>query len=135
MSPVDSAPNDDYLHLKPRYSFRETCAIFGVHEQTLRAWMKRGVPLPNRRRARLTYFRLGLRKTVFLQEDIHRIHALRTHAVADGAELVEFPGPAERADLRADHRVSMRRTAAVCSRGARVSRELRSRRFDEYGSG
>jgi hypothetical protein len=99
MSPVDPIPHEDYLHLKPRYDFRETCGIFDVHAQTLRAWMRRGVPLPNGRRARLTFVRLGLRKTVFFQEDIDRIQGLRM--AAGGAELIEFPGPAERADLRA----------------------------------
>jgi hypothetical protein len=116
MCPVDSAPQEDYLHLKPRYSFRETCATFGVHEKTLRAWMKRGVPLPNGRHARLTYFRLGMRNTVFLQEDIDRIQGLRTRAVADGAELVEFPGPAERADLR----VAVPQRATHALREARI---------------
>lgn len=96
MSLSDSPEFEDYLHLKPRYVFEEARAIFGVHAKTLRAWMKRGVPLPNGQRVRLPYIPIGMRKTFFFQEDVHRIAALRCRAVAGGGELVSFPGPGER---------------------------------------
>ncbi len=84
---LDTTPEKEYEHLKPRYDFRETCAIFGVHAKTLRVWMKRGVPLPNGERIRLPFVPLGMRNTILHQEDVDRIQVLRTYTMRGGARL------------------------------------------------
>ncbi len=73
-------------------SLRKVCELFGVHEKTLRRWMKEGVPTPDGGRIRLRYIPVGARKTLFRKEEVQRvIEALETSANEE-AEIIPFDG-------------------------------------------
>ena len=85
-------------HKQPRYKFPTVCRIFGVHEDTLRDWMKRGVPLRDGTRMRIAFLPLGLRKIEFEVAEVERVYqALRGSSLTDDyadlrdGDVVPFP--------------------------------------------
>jgi hypothetical protein len=80
-------------HLKPRYNFRKVCRIFNVHEDTLKAWLRDGVPLANGKRIRLRYVPLGPKKKEFECDEVERVYQeMCASTVEDGdADVLEFP--------------------------------------------
>ena len=70
-------------HLKPRYSSRRVQRLFGIHEDTLRSWLRNGVPLLNGRRARLSFVPIGTRKTEFEVDEVERVYQMMKAAPFD----------------------------------------------------
>jgi predicted site-specific integrase-resolvase len=69
-----SALPPDQGHLKPRYKFHKVCKIFGIHEDTLRSWMRDGVPLPGGRRTKIHFISRGLRGKEFECDEVERVY-------------------------------------------------------------
>lgn len=77
-------------HLKLRYSFLKVCEIFEVHPDTLRRWMRDGVPLSNGERVRIHFIPLGPRRTVFERDEVERVYQL-LRASSINADVLPFP--------------------------------------------
>ena len=78
-------PPPVYGFMKPRISIHKVCEILGVHEDTMRDYMRRGVLLPDGSRMPI-YFIKKPRRTEFECEEVERIYqALRICSDTDAA--------------------------------------------------
>lgn len=66
----------EFGHLRKRYSFPFVCKIFGVHEDTLKDWIRSGVRLPGGNRIRLNFVWLGPRRKEFEADEVERVYQL-----------------------------------------------------------
>lgn len=85
-------------HLKPRYNLRRVLRIFNIHEDTLHAWLRDGVPLANGRRTRFRYVPIGPRKKEFEVAEVERVFQLMCastvdHEAGEDADILPFPDP------------------------------------------
>jgi DNA-binding transcriptional MerR regulator len=88
-------------HLKPRYKFHKVCKIFGIHEDTLRSWMRNGVPLPGGRRTRIHFIARGLRGKEFECDEVERVYQEIRASGAEEADVLAFPNESDRDERRA----------------------------------
>ncbi len=87
-------------HLKLRYKFHKVCKIFGIHEDTLRSWMRDGVPLPDGTRVKIHFVHLGPRRKEFEVDEIERVYqALRDSSDGTDADVLPFRDGSE-SDVR-----------------------------------
>ena len=77
--------------LKPRYSSRQVRALFGISAGTLRDWLRRGMPLPGRRRVRFPHLRFPGGRPIFVQEDVDRLYEERTGSSVTAARIRPLP--------------------------------------------